>query len=1014
MALSTQTIQTELEEEMLQKRLLFKRKALFLISAFLISILCIGIILDYSFLFSDLLRWGIWAFMLSVVILIAIKFWVLPSKRYSSKQAMDDLEQSKNDTQQLLRTAFEIEQKEVIQRNKLENTVLVEAAERIEIGNNSTTHEDKYSRYFRFLKKLSMGLFFLVFVNQSIRTGLIRILIPFSNMHYTTVITYGQNEFFPGEEVQVGAHIKGRRQQYASLFINEEGDNWEELKVNTNRKKNFEVNLEGRKHKFSYYMISGDGKSKIRQVNLIAPPEIDSIWTTISYPAYMQKKNSTQKDGSIKAYEGSQINLYVRISQTMHEAFIQLPNQQKEMMEVRGNLLHYRFQMPDTIAGEYTIYGLDKQQTMLPKHSFKIQSLQDKLPSIRILNPSKDIEVTALTELPVTIYAYDDIGLSEIGLVVKVDGEETEFAHFSFTDSIQLDCTQLDKLMLEKLDVSIQSNIRFYAWVKDRNPNTKKRGVSILRGIDIRPYRKLYALPQKSPSSSMSMESKQEEALMKLEEMIQIQRNVLSKTFKIVEEGESSDQSVKLSETEQTLSNQALVISKKIGGENDQAKNMRLASESLEQASTQLIEEQWKQAFENEDQALTYLTRLRNNLLKSLKKSNCKSCCKNSSDKLTELAIDVDKLIAQENEILEKYSLFLLNTAESNYYFQASSLQNKTLIDAAELKSMLDIHPDGTPLNMTRMEEAIDVMKIANGQIENQRDARVEIEETILRLEELAEHLRGLDQETASETIKKAKEVVQKTALKLKQQAKDKKTIGRKDKSDSKPKKDGKKDGEKKGNKPQYKNPGSESGSNPGGTKQALRDMEMSQDWLNALSKRELPENNKNSERFEKLMEQAQLDQLMEEMKDIEERPTPLELEQMARKLNVLSQLLEKEEMNLTMSKLDRLATAKKLALSLKSESKSSSGSPLELIEMLGMFNDYSLTEDAENMKGKGAGDLDGDIDNVVSRINELIDELLKDEVTNASDIRVPSKYKSMVEEYFKSLSDDFGEESEK
>ncbi len=1023
-------IYNEIEENIFRKRKNLKREGFFWLFSFLITFLLLAVIFDNIFLLPEWSRWLIWLAMLMFAGFILAKLWLIPSRNYSAKQAIDDLENEKNDSEQLLRTAFEIEQKKPENRNLIETEVLQSAKEKITNTSADSKFRKSHSRRFWFLKRLSIAFFIIIMVNGGFRTGLIRTLLPFIDMHYTRITTHSQQDFFPGDEVQISARVKGKRAKTATLYVSDKDTIWEQLKINTNNKKHFQFNLRNRKHKFKYYLTLGDGKSAVKEVNLIAPPEIDSIWAEITCPEYMRKPKAIQTGGHLKTFEGAQVDLHIKLSQRMKEGFITLPNREKAKMSVNNNHLSYRFQMPDTVQGEYRIIGLDAHNTMLPEQRFKIRSLKDKLPSVKILDPSKDIEATALTEIPIKIYAYDDIGLGEIGLVAKVDNQEKEIKRFNPGDSVRLERTEIAKLLLEEFDVNIQSNIRVYAWAKDRNPKQKKRGVSVLRAIDIRPFRYIFKLPEPSSASSAKMQQKQEKSLMKLEEMIQVQRNVLSKAFKIIEEGSASDEGKKLSKTELALSDEARAIYKEIGGGGTyQSENLSQAGKHLEKASVKFNEDNFNDAFDNGDQALNILTKLRNNLLRELKKSKCKSSCKNSYDILSELAMDVDKLVEQEKQVFEKHELYLVNKTDAGSFFESTSLQNKTLIDAKEFQSMLEIHPDGTKLNLERMEEAISTMNEASNIIEEQKDARDQIIETITRLQELAVHLRGMDKKPSGENIKKARQVVEKTAKQLEKQAKDKKTIGRKDCNNSRKKegekkegckKPGDKEGEKPGSKSNSKGgagTGTKAGNAAGETEQMIRQMEMVQDWLNSMANTESDTNKKNQnnqERLKNLIQKAEMEKILDQLRELEKNLSPVQMEQLVKQMKEFSQMLKNEELNLTMSKLDRLAAAKKTALNLKKSTSDNPEQKMELLELLKMFDDDELNKESEQLKGMRSGQMGSNIENIVARLNALIDELLKDEITNESDIRVPSKYKRMVEEYFKALSDDIDEESDK
>jgi hypothetical protein len=517
-----------------KKEFLAKRFNFWLI-VFLIPALLIAIVLDINFLLPSSIRWIILALLLTSVFILLFKLKIEPFKKFTTKVALDFLEKDNNDKQQLLRTAYEIEQKEAGNYNQIEKKVLVSASEKIKGGG---LKEDSWSKYNRFWKGVKLlGILFILFVafKSTLRTGFIRTILPFSDKSYTSISVHSAHEFFPNDDVKINIKFFGKREHSATIFIKEEGNDWKSIAIETNGRGNLNSLISKPEGSFNYYVTSGDGKSTSKFVRMIAPPKVKDVKVEIELPKYMLKKKKKQNRASIKTYVGASIMLRLKISQPMKEAFINLPNKDQQKMNVKGDVLSFSFKVNDTIKGEYSIEGLDKKGTILPKQRYKILVLADKLPTIKIINPTKDIEVTPITELPIVMYAQDDIGLGEIGLTAKVDGIEKEIAHFKFKDSILLNSTKIGTFLLENFDVKETSNARVYAWAKDNNPSNSKRGVSVLRGIDIRPFRKLYVL-EKPSDPLKGKASKEGEVLMKLEDIIQVQRNVVSKTFKYTEE----------------------------------------------------------------------------------------------------------------------------------------------------------------------------------------------------------------------------------------------------------------------------------------------------------------------------------------------------------------------------------------------------------------------------------------------------------------------------------------------
>ncbi|TKG93800.1 hypothetical protein EYV94_16280 [Puteibacter caeruleilacunae] len=1068
MQLLNDSIDQHINRRKTDRQAFYLKRGLFWAGLFLFIFLFTVIIVDISILLSETVRWILLGQAVAVIAILLWQLWLRPRNRYTTRDAIVELEQQYGDDSQLIQTAHQIEHNNTAFNKEMEKKVVLSAKSLLGLNEGYTPSPfRKYHRYVKILKRLSIVFLILFISNRSMRVGMSRILYPPTQMHYTQITLIGPQQISLGEPVKIEVLTRGRKTNEAWLYLSKNDDQWEKVQLKKQNSRLYNIHLTDMERSFKYFVKAGDGKTFLHSVHVVAPPMIDTIWAKVTYPTYMQKKCDTLSGGKLKAYLGSQIDLHVQISQKMKEAFISFPNGTNKPLHINKNKLNISFNVRDTTAGSYAIYGTDYKGMLLKKQKFTMEILPDKLPTVKIVDPSKDIQVTPITEVPIKIYAYDDLGLSEIGLTARIGKEEHQIAHFTMKDSIVLDQTKIAKLLLEKYPINLKTNVRVFAWAKDRNPNQKRRAVSIMRGIDIRQYRLRYALPEESEGGMPMQASSQQ--IMKLEQMIQVQRNVLSKTFKYSEEGGKFTERERFVKIEKDLSNQATDLYGKLQRKNPNAGALKEAAQKLTSAASHLQANNLKEAVTDEDLALCDMMQLRDELLKVLNKKKSGSCsCENSCDALTELALDVDKLIEQEEKTRKLHQQHV-NNPDNDKFLATLALQRKCLVDAGELNAMLEIHPDGTPLNMTRMKETIGTMEQCKKLLEADKNALDELDDAIFQLKELSIHLRGLDSPNASATLNKAKQLAEKASEKLRKQAKEEKSIGRRDsskescnkpdedekkkekKKEGEKKKDGKKEGSKEGKKEGEK-PGSKKGSKPGskeGSKpgqnqgsqaggssqggnnagslnsmnnasieQIARNTAMIQDWLNKMTQQNQQEEQDDvfqKERTKELMEEAELERLAKELDDAGENPNPQQLEQLANKFDKLSKLLDKELKNLTMSKLNRLNSSHKQAkqlLAQHAKGQEINGQELyDLSKELSSYNDSQLTQLANKLSGSGNSNQVDDLKQVAGRLNQLIEELIEQEIAHGKDIKIPSKYSKMVEEYFKVLSDDMDDE---
>ena len=186
----------------------------------------------------------------------------------------------------------------------------------------------------------------------------------------------------------------------------------------------------------------------------------------------------------------------------------------------------------------------------LPENKYRVRVRQDEPPTVWIESPAEALEVHTLAELLMRVRVSDDYGLSRAGIMFEVNNEEEYplLAHDFAEAAKELQETgklspqtraTLEKVLpLEHFELTQQDSIMYYAFAEDIRPGTAQRTESDLRFVDIRPFKRNYALLD--PQDGMNMPGNQGPQLKTLEELIARQRYALNRTIQIHRKAERS------------------------------------------------------------------------------------------------------------------------------------------------------------------------------------------------------------------------------------------------------------------------------------------------------------------------------------------------------------------------------------------------------------------------------------------------------------------------------------------
>ena len=142
-----------------------------------------------------------------------------------------------------------------------------------------------------------------------------------------------------------------------------------------------------------------------------------------------------------------------------------------------------------------------------------------------------------------------------MGLVLEAQGKSVTIFERKVDSLDEVKITEMATAALEQFPLNIRDNVRLYAYATDHKPRGEQRAVSKLRAIDIKSFKvqTIFVKAGGGPPPPPGLK----EAVKKLEELIKLQRGVLSDTFREREESSSGSApesvTAKLSSRETTI-----------------------------------------------------------------------------------------------------------------------------------------------------------------------------------------------------------------------------------------------------------------------------------------------------------------------------------------------------------------------------------------------------------------------------------------------------------------------------
>jgi hypothetical protein len=322
---------------------------------------------------------------------------------------------------------------------------------------------------------------------------------------YTTLeVSPGDQTVKFGDELTVQATLSGRPVEKVELQHRPPGgDGWTAISLAPEQDSGktqkllgtFQTTLKDCRDDLEYRVVAGPVESPVYRLTILRPLVLKNVEATVEPPAYTRRPPAVVKDGNFKAIAGSHARFRIALDRQ--------PSAARLILSPAGTLLPLVVD-GNTLTGELASvekdleYQIDAEandgQRLENVPRFRIEIVPDRKPTVRILKPKEQIEVTPSTEVHMRIEASDDFGLSAVGIVYQV-GSGPRQTLLLQRDPAQPTSLKAEAVLpLEEHELSLQDAIIYFAFAEDNNPNSPQRSTTDLQFIDIRPYKRTYQL----------------------------------------------------------------------------------------------------------------------------------------------------------------------------------------------------------------------------------------------------------------------------------------------------------------------------------------------------------------------------------------------------------------------------------------------------------------------------------------------------------------------------------------
>lgn len=282
-----------------------------------------------------------------------------------------------------------------------------------------------------------------------------------------------------------------------------------------------------------YHVEFEGGRSQQHRLTTFVYPALVRADVKITPPAYtglpVKEIKNTLK---VTAMEGSTLDFTFQVSGPVKEA--ELFGDDKTILPLKPSPTDPT-QLIATMKAEKTqrwrVHLVDAQERANknpPWLSVKVQANQ--LAKIEVVFPKRDIQVSAIQELPVEAKVWDDLGVTQSGVSFSLAGQSKEvvFKHGPTAPAKKQDVREM--LALEHESAQPRQLVSYHFWAEDKGPQGEvRRAMSDMFFADVRHFEDIFREAEAPPPEPG--EPKKETDLDKL---VKLEKEIVNATWKLI------------------------------------------------------------------------------------------------------------------------------------------------------------------------------------------------------------------------------------------------------------------------------------------------------------------------------------------------------------------------------------------------------------------------------------------------------------------------------------------------
>jgi Domain of unknown function (DUF4175) len=309
---------------------------------------------------------------------------------------------------------------------------------------------------------------------------------------YSFEVTPGDASVTKGDNISIQVKVNGGIPANLEIATKDtEQTNFEITPVKPDSNKIYNYTLKSVRNSFKYFVQAENVKSKEFSINVIDRPIIKNLDLTITSPSYSHIPEVNQKDdGNVAALLGSKITMSLNSTKNIKTSYLLFSDSTKINLKPNSNSAEGSFILKGDKNYQIILTDIDGNQNASPI-TYSLKTLYDAYPSIEMIIPNRDVNLSSDNRLPLEAKINDDYGFTKLLVRYKLSESKYQKIQNDYQSlEIPIDKNQTENDVnyiwnLSPLSLTSEDVVTYYLEVFDNDfvsgPKSAKTNVFAIR-----------------------------------------------------------------------------------------------------------------------------------------------------------------------------------------------------------------------------------------------------------------------------------------------------------------------------------------------------------------------------------------------------------------------------------------------------------------------------------------------------------------------------------------------------